>query len=251
MKPFKIGILAGMGPASTGPFIDLVYQACRDLYGARNDGDFPKLIICSQPVPFHHVDAIDHDAIKSATIEGLRDLECAGCGVVGMACNSVHEYYPDLSASIGTPLLNIVDLALDALPSSARRIAFAASRPLARSQLYQNAARAKGFEVIDPDWQGEIDTLQDLVKVKTPEVLFAEAWSALFDRLPSERPVDCVVIACLDLSGVFRFADPPVPALDSAVQLADALVRRWHEEERAGVGTSGIDAANHRHLISS
>jgi aspartate/glutamate racemase len=114
---------------------------------------------------------------------------------------------------------------------------------LAHSQLYQNAARAKGFEVVEPDWQDEIDTLQDLVKVKTPEEMFAKAWTALFDRLPQGHPVDCAVIACLDLSGVVRFAAPPVPALDSAVQLANALVRRWLEEQDRDAGEQAIGAA--------
>jgi aspartate/glutamate racemase len=37
----KIGVVAGMGPASTGPFLDLLYQSCRDIYGA-HDGDGAK-----------------------------------------------------------------------------------------------------------------------------------------------------------------------------------------------------------------
>lgn len=48
-----VGILAGMGPRSTAPFIDLVVTEYQVQYGARVDIDFPKMMICSQPAPFY------------------------------------------------------------------------------------------------------------------------------------------------------------------------------------------------------
>lgn len=69
-----IGILAGMGPSSTGPFIDLVMEECRTQYGAYDDIDFPKVVIVSQPAPFYHDRELDHDAVEAATLEGLRNL---------------------------------------------------------------------------------------------------------------------------------------------------------------------------------
>jgi aspartate/glutamate racemase len=43
-----IGILAGMGPRSTAPFIDLVVTECQRQYRAMNDADFPPMLIASQ-----------------------------------------------------------------------------------------------------------------------------------------------------------------------------------------------------------
>lgn len=62
-----IGILAGMGPRSTGPFLDLVVTECQLQYGARDDADFPKMMICSQPVPFYEDRPNDNAAIFAAT----------------------------------------------------------------------------------------------------------------------------------------------------------------------------------------
>jgi protein-disulfide isomerase len=42
MEKPSIGILAGMGLHSTGPFIDMVVSECQRQYGARDDIDFPK-----------------------------------------------------------------------------------------------------------------------------------------------------------------------------------------------------------------
>ena len=48
-----IGILAGMGPKSTGPFVDKVVDECQKIYGAIHDMDFPHMMIYSCPTPFY------------------------------------------------------------------------------------------------------------------------------------------------------------------------------------------------------
>lgn len=231
-KPI-IGILAGMGPASTGPFLDMVVSACRSQYGAHYDNDFPKMMICSQPAPFYHDRDMDHRAVEAATIEGLQDLERSGASFVAIACNSVHEYYPALSASIHIPLLNIVNIAFDALPTSVRSVAVAASRPLADSGLYQAAGRKRGLHVVEPDWQAEIDMLQDMVKRPIGEEAFKAQWRKLFAHI-APGTVDAVIIACLDLSGVVRFIEAGLPVVDAADALAGKAVAEWLALRDAG-----------------
>lgn len=83
-----IGILAGMGPRSTGPFIDLVVTQCQEIYGARHDIDFPRMLICWQPAPFYEDRPTDHVALEAAIRDGLRYLESAGADFLAIACNS-------------------------------------------------------------------------------------------------------------------------------------------------------------------
>ena len=83
-----IGILAGMGPRSTAPFIDLVVTECQNQYGARDDIDFPKMLICSQPAPFYEDRPVDHAALEAAILDGLHTLENAGASFLAMACNT-------------------------------------------------------------------------------------------------------------------------------------------------------------------
>ena len=51
--PGVIGILAGMGPRSTAPFVDMVVDECQRQYGARYDIDFPPMQIYALPTPFY------------------------------------------------------------------------------------------------------------------------------------------------------------------------------------------------------
>ena len=49
MERKVIGILAGMGPRSTAPFVDMLVDACQRQYGARYDIDFPPMLIYALP----------------------------------------------------------------------------------------------------------------------------------------------------------------------------------------------------------
>ena len=136
-----IGILAGMGPRSTAPFIDLIVTQCQEVYGARHDIDFPKMLICSQPAPFYEDRPIDHVALEAAVREGLQHLESAGADFLAIACNTAHIYYPSLAAAVHVPLLNIVELTVRALPDTSRALALIAARPTVESGIFQSALR--------------------------------------------------------------------------------------------------------------
>jgi len=226
MTPPLIGILAGMGPRSTTPFIDLVIDECQKQYGARHDIDFPKMMICSQPVPFFEDRPVDHVALEAATREGLVDLDRAGCSLLAIACNTAHIYYPALARSVEAPLLNIVALAVASLPKGARRIAFIAARATADSGIYQTALASAGFELVDPGWQDEVDRLLGATRETTEGRIFATHWHALFNRADAAA-ADAVLIACLDLSGILKHAPHTMPVVDAASGLAAAIVREW------------------------
>ena len=68
-----IGILAGMGPKSTGPFVDTVVAGCQTIYGAKHDMDFPHMMIYSCPTPFYIDRPIDHEAMKKRLLTGHKN----------------------------------------------------------------------------------------------------------------------------------------------------------------------------------
>lgn len=234
-----MGILAGMGPRSTGPFLDLVLTECQLQYGARDDVDFPKMMICSQPVPFYEDRPNDNDAIFAATREGLQHLERTGAEFLGIACNTAHVFYPELAASVGVPLLNMVELAAEAVPEAARKVALLAARPTVEAAIYQERLQARGLAAAEIDWQDAIDHLLGAVREPaTPERL-AGLWAGLMGQ--AERSgADTVLVACLDLSGVLRgrgHARTLLRVVDAARSLAQGLVAEWvRRGGRAGKG---------------
>jgi aspartate racemase len=222
----RIGILAGMGPRSTAPFIDLVVTECQVQYGARHDIDFPKMMICSQPAPFYEDRPIDHEALEQAIREGLIDLENAGADFLAIACNTAHIYYPQLAARARVPLLDMVEITLDSLPASVHHPALIAARPTIESGLYQSRMEQRGLQSIVGDWQSQTDELLGLIRTSTDVSVIQQAWRTILSRVESEN-ADMIVVACLDLSGVIGHAQTKLPILDAAQCLAREVVKQW------------------------
>jgi aspartate racemase len=221
-----IGILAGMGPRSTAPFIDLVVSECQSQYGARDDIDFPKMMICSQPAPFYEDRPIDHYALEAAIREGLQHLERAGADFLAIACNTAHIYYDRLARCVSIPLLNMVELGIAAIPESARKVALMAARPTVDSGIYQTGLLRRGLTIAEPGWQSEIDHLLGETRSITDVAVLRQMWSSLIEKSRAAG-AETVIVACLDLSTVMGRTEAEVRIVDTAQCLAGEIVRQW------------------------
>ncbi|HFJ9248985.1 amino acid racemase [Bacillus anthracis] len=220
-----IGILAGMGPKSTGPFVDTVVAECQTIYGAKHDMDFPHMMIYSCPTPFYMDRPIDHEAMKKAIIEGAQKLESTGASFIAMPCNTAHLYFEELQQSLSIPILNIVDETLKAIPENTKRVALLATEATVQAGIYQDRIAKRNIEYIHYE-QCQESINQIITYIKSGEVEEArELWSALVLQLKDE--VDTAIIACTDLN-VLASED----FIDSSQCLAKAVVRMYVENIR-------------------
>jgi aspartate racemase len=232
-----------MGPRSTAPFIDLLVTECQLQYGAKDDCDFPGMMIYSLPTPFYPDRPIDHRAMEAALRAGLSQLERAGVDFMAIACNTAHVYYPQLMRSAAVPLLDMVALTVDALPATTRTVAVLAARPTIESAIYQDGIARRGFACVDPGWQGSVDSLiEALHRPLEPGDLKAR-WNRLGNEARAAG-ADTILVACADLSAASVGLEGAV--VDATACLARAIVGEWLR--RAGVraaasGVTGTDAA--------
>ncbi|MBJ7995936.1 amino acid racemase [Bacillus sp. SIMBA_074] len=215
-----IGILAGMGPKSTGPFVDTVVAKCQTIYGAKHDMNFPHMMIYSCPTPFYMDRLIDHEAMKKAIIEGAQKLESTGVEFIAMPCNTAHLYFEELQHSLSIPILNIVDETLQAIPENTKRVALLATEATIQAGIYQDGVAKRNIEYIHHEkWQTMIN--QIITCIKSGEIEAAqELWSTLVIQLKDK--VDTAIIACTDLNVVVS-----EDFVDSAQCLAEAIVRMY------------------------
>ncbi len=220
-----IGILAGMGPKSTGPFVDTVVADCQTIYGAKHDMDFPHMMIYSCPTPFYMDRPIDHEAMKKAIIEGAQKLESTGASFIAMPCNTAHLYFEELQQSLSIPILNIVDETLKAIPETAKRVALLATEATVQSGIYQDGIAKRNIEYIHYEqWQESINQIISYIKGGEIEKAH-ELWNTLVLQLRDE--VDTAIIACTDLNVVAS-----EDFVDSSQCLAKAVVRMYVENIR-------------------
>lgn len=220
-----IGILAGMGPKSTGPFIDNVVKQCQEIYGAKDDMDFPHIMIYSCPTPFYIDKDINHEKMERAIIGGAQKLESTGVDFIAMPCNTAHLYFDQLQASISIPVLNIVDETIKEIPARVQKLALLATDATVQSGIYQEGFVKRGIEYIQNDnWQTIIN--QMIHKIKIGQINEASnLWNTLCLELTAT--VDAVVIACTDLNVVIETSQHHFHIVDSSTYLAKAVVNKY------------------------
>lgn len=226
MKP-TIGILAGMGPKSTAPFIEQIIEQCQKMYGARFDIDFPPMMIYSLPTPFYIDRPINHRAMKQALRSGLKKLEKSGVSFITIPCNVVHQYFDDLTSYVKVPLLNIVEETLTVLPKKISPITVLATTQTMETKVYQNAIKDVGKEfVFLKEWQGSITQLIQGVKSGKKQTELQKTAHDLLRSIEREN-IAGVVVACTDLSKLFGNLKTKLVLVDSSEALAISTVKQY------------------------
>ncbi|MDT8715993.1 amino acid racemase [Clostridium sp. 19966] len=227
MKNGLIGILAGMGPRSTAPFIDLVVDECQYQYGAVYDEEFPPMMIYSLPTPFYVDRPIDDELMKKTIIKGLKKLEETGAAFIAMPCNSAHIYFKELENSISIPLLNIVTETLNSLPKKSKRVTLFSTASTFKAQIYQKEIITSGHDFIfSNQWQITIDRLIQSIKLNRDNPENIEIWKEILDEV-KEEGIESIIIACTDLNAVTDKVKTEVRIVDSASCLAKTVIRNY------------------------
>lgn len=227
-KP-TIGILAGMGPRSTSPFLEKVLDQCQRQLGATHDIDFPPIMIYSLPTPFYVDQPIDHEAMQHTIQAGLQRLEQTGVNFIAMPCNSAHQYYTKLQAAIAVPLLNMIEIATQELPGDGKTVAILGTQTTVDSKLYEHRIQRKGLTPFhDASVQQHVNQILEDIKLRNDQRSATSHWSELSDYLKSNQ-VDSILVACTDLQAIINGATSDLPILDAADCLARQAVIRWQQ----------------------
>jgi aspartate racemase len=228
-QPDLIGILAGMGPRSTAPFVDMLVDECQRQYGARYDIDFPPMLILALPTLFYVDRPIDHAALEAAIVAGLRRLEEAGVAFVALPCNSAHIYFERLASSIQVPLLNMIEVALGAIPAASKTVALLATRPTVEARIYQDALDRAGKRLLVGEvWQARVDALILAIKSASDRAAARKLWGELVADLQSAG-ADSLLLACTDLNAVSATLDTAATLVDATRCLAEATIKTWRD----------------------
>ncbi len=229
MRKPVIGILAGMGPRSTTPFLEMVLDECQGQYGASFDIDYPKMVVVSLPTPFYPGQPLNHREMEDAILAGLVDLAATGVDFIAMPCNTAHLYYEKLRQSINIPLLNIVEETIRSIPAVCKRPALLATGATVQSGIYQKGLKLAGKSALwCEEWQSSIDRLLGSIK-QAGDTKVDEAEMACLLEMAAKGGADAALIACTDLTSVVLRCNTALPIIDSAQCLARATVKTYLE----------------------
>ena len=104
-KPFRIGLLGGMGPAAGVELHRLIIEATP----ATRDQDHLQVVLYTDPTIPDRTTSLAHDAgaaYAAGVIRAARVLEATKPNVIALACMTAHARLPIIQAAIDTPIIS-------------------------------------------------------------------------------------------------------------------------------------------------
>ncbi|KCZ90752.1 aspartate/glutamate racemase family protein [Hyphomonas johnsonii] len=215
----KIGIIGGMGPASTM----IYYETLCELARARSGGNASARVM---------IDALDFGEVQALQQSGAWDeagrqlaeagqrLERAGAELVLLATNTMHKVAGPLQQALSVPFIHIIDAAAARLRADGRRApALLGTRYTMEEPFYPDyLADAFGTAPLVPDATDRDDVhriiFDDLVKgIVTPAT--TQRYIAITQALAA-RGADSVILGCTEIGLVLNPANSPLPVYDTA-----------------------------------
>jgi len=214
------GVIGGMGPEATVEFLRRIVAATP----AADDADHIRILVDNNPgIPSRIAALIEGTGADPAPVlcEMARGLERQGADFLAVPCNTAHYYLPRIARAVSIPVLDMVGLAIEALPQ-VRAIGMLASPAVQKVGLYAARLADAGHSALFPDAAGEGEMLGLIRAVKANAVTPAhlaryEAIACALERAGAEA----FLIACTELSVI----GPPRGILRPCIDALDELVR--------------------------
>jgi aspartate racemase len=227
-----IGILGGMGPFATVAFLEQVLRLAQELYGAKQDSDFPQISLESVPLPqLSAFSFTDKEAAVNILTTQIAQLSNQGCEVIAIPCNTVHAFHKELQASTSIPVLNIItETVSKARELGVKKAYVIATNSTMEEDLYTNALTAHSIQTVQPSTEAQKyaeDLITELEQGRVSQK--ALALSALLEAEAESMGADCNILGCTELTLVSSTISSHLLVLDSSQILANALVSYAYE----------------------
>ncbi|MCL1802078.1 MAG: amino acid racemase [Eubacteriaceae bacterium] len=205
----RVGIIGGLGPASTVDYYNGIISASR----AIESSAYPEIIIYSVDMieMMAYAEAEDWGSLAEMLRNAVWKLADAGAEVAAMACNTTHIVYNQIAEKSALPLISIVSAACDEMQKlGVQRAAVIGTAFTMRSGLYTDALSRRGIKPILPSEseQGEIASLiypnleDGIVIAKDKERMLEIA-----EKLIRENDADCLLLGCTELPLMIKGGD--------------------------------------------
>lgn len=225
MKKKIIGILGGMGPASTAIFYQNIIRQCQKQYGAQYDEDYPEIFIYNLPIPDVVKGIKNPSKILPILIKGIKKLEAIGVDFITIPCNTVQYFYEDLKRNVSIPVLNIVEeVAKKVKLNNYKKVGLLATITTIENKIYDKILNKSGIEIILPERQEQITSIilnilagkkleSDKAKLKT-----------IIEKM-KKSGAETIILGCTDISILLNQKDVDIELFDSNEILAEVTVK--------------------------
>lgn len=224
-------IIGGMGPEASGYLYKLLIDLAIKEFEAKNNDDFPEIILQSVPVP----DFISNDKSRDEALKMLEkrvkkanklDISC-----IAIACNTAHILLPQLQAGSKAPFISMIDETVKQISrNNIKKVGLMGTPSTIKYGLYQAALGKNGISMILPS-QRQIKILEKVIRnILKGRILTKDNGDLkeIADALKSQR-VQGIILGCTELPLVFP-AKYCLPVYNCVEILARALLQKYYKQ---------------------
>lgn len=214
-----------MGPQAT---ILLQQRLVTGIAAVDDASHVPLLIDMNPQIPSRLDWILRQEGVNPAPVlaDMARTLEISGACALAMPCNTAHFYAPQIAAAVAIPLLNMIELAGDAILQSVGKganVGVLASPATQQINLFKDAFNRYGLNVMYPA-QSE-PMLAAIRRIKSQgatrqdhEVLQDAALNC------QQQGADCLLVGCSEFSLIADTVTDLIPVIDSLDVLVAQII---------------------------
>ena len=243
-KPFKVGLIGGLGPAAT---VDLYDKIVRQT-PAKNDQEHFKLVVEQNPqIPDRTAAILAGGADPTLAMYGCaRRLQKSGCDAVIIPCNTAHSFIPFLERHLDIPFINMQVATMQEIKAKFgdnARIGLLATTGTIQTGIYSEKAKAMDIPLFTPDEENQEKVMAAIYGPKGAKAGFTDGQChddlcAAADYLVRTYDCNCLILGCTELPLIlhecddFECAGKVVTIIDPTSALARKVVATAEETYR-------------------
>ena len=207
-RPFKLGVVGGVGPAATVDFLQKVVRSTP----ARRDQDHLRLLVEQNPqIPdrTEHLvgEGMDPTLALYAT---CMKLQAGEADLIAIPCNTAHAFVEELQSHLDIPIMNMLTVTVGYVRESfptLRKVGLLATTGTVASGVYRRALEVHGLEEIVPQPVLQARVMDAIygsqgVKAGFTSGQCLEDIDAAIDDLVSQD-VEVIILGCTELPLLF------------------------------------------------
>ncbi len=214
----KIGLIGGVGPASTVEYYLGLIKKCLDEHENRM---YPEIVIDSVNMLKHDtaIDNGDYPRLGKYLLSSISNLKAAGAEIAAITANTEHIVWNDICDNFPIPVISIVEATINELKRlHFKKVLVFGTESTLRSGLYEKALTEQGLTAVVPS-DAEISLLGKWIypNLENGIVIPADKRKliALANKYIAKEDIDALILGCTELPLAIKPEDVSIPIVNT------------------------------------
>ena len=214
----KVGIIGGIGPASTVEYYNGIIYGYKKL---TNDENYPHLFINSINMTemAKYITGKDIDNLIIFLLNEIQKLVEIGADFIAIASNTPHMVIKELTEKTSVPIISIVDETCKYVKNlNLKKVLLTGTLFTMQNNFYNKALQKYNIECIAPN-DDDKTIIQNIIFPNLEEGIIIEKDKQLFNdlcnKIISKKDIDGIILGCTELPLMIKNEDFNIPVIDT------------------------------------